>query len=79
MAKTGKYFRLSKQAVQILEQRDREKYPYEVDLIEAGIVSGDGKKQKVEELLCEIRQELRELRRLVVDKRTEEDYPLPRL
>lgn len=31
MAKTGKYFRLSEQAVQMLEQRDRLKYPHEVE------------------------------------------------
>ncbi len=79
MAKTGKYFRLSEQAVQMLEQRDRLKYPHEVDLIEAGILAADGQKQNSEELLCEIRQELRELRQLVVDKKSEEDYPLPRL
>lgn len=51
----------------------------EVDLIEAGILAADGKKQDTEELLCEIRQELFELKRLVADNKAEEDYPLPRL
>lgn len=84
MAKIGKYFRLSEQAVQILENRDRNKYPYEVDLIEAGLCMLDDERSSVN--LENILKEIRELKETVSDMQRfmtkvdeREDYPLPKL